>query len=292
MASDEKWVYTPWGYGKQLSSTPTQAVVDLHWGGTGYLSSLSVSSTIPISIKIFSAGRRTLNFDWGIQHEFSLLYSMVQKELSLPPNIQLSLYYPRGRLQKLIGADTPLKLKLPSHTKFIGIAKQIFTWDSSRKSANIELLDDLLTVKKRDDSDAMFESVLGTVCLTTTSLHEWEIKIDFLADYEEEEEIFIGVASKAIDLNKNPMEIEYWGIMCLACQKFCPGVQEDYGDRCGTGDVVGVALEFKDNKGTLSFSKNGVSFGNAFGEVPPGVFPVVTLNYPKIQVSLGKSASM
>ena len=291
MASDEKWVYTPWGYGKHSSSTPSHAIVHQTWGGIGYLSPRSVSLTIPISIKLFSAGRKALSFDWPLTQEFSLLYTMLQKDLSLPPNMHLSLYYPRGRLHPLLGADTPLKLKLPSGTKFIGIAKQVFTWDASKKSANIELLDDLLTVKKKDEAEAMFESVLGTVCMST-GLHEWEIKIDFLADYEEEEEIFIGVANNGIDLNKNPMEIEYWGIMCLACQKFGQGLQEDYGDRCGTGDVVGVALEFKDNKGVISFSRNGVSLGNAFCEVPPGVFPVVTLNYPKIQVSLGKSANM
>ena len=135
----------------------------------------------------------------------------------------------------------------------------------------------------------MFESVLGTVGISN-GLHQWEIKMDFFMDYEEEEEVFIGVASKSINLSRNPLENEYWGFMCIACKKFYQQLIEDYGETIGTGDIVGVRLEYKDNKGILSFCKNGTDFGTAFYDVPPGVFPVVTLNYPKFQVSIGKSA--
>lgn len=291
MACDEKWVYTPWGYGKLQDQSKQKAVVSLSWGGTCYLNPSSISSSVHFSVKLFSAGRKTFQYEWGILQDFSLLFSLLHKQLALSPNIQLSLYYPQGKLNKISPTDSPLKLKLKNNMKLIAIAKQNFTWDSSKKSANIELLDDLLTLKKRDDSEVMFESVLGTVSMTS-GLHQWEIKMDFLMEFDEEEEIFIGVAMKNINLNRCPLELEYWGFMCLASKKFCQSTNEDYGENIGTGDVVGVKLEYKEGKGFLGFSKNGNEFGNAFCDIPPGVHPAVTLNYPKMQVSLGKSTGM
>jgi hypothetical protein len=288
MATDDKIVCTPLGYGKVLEHTRYKVTIKLHWGAIAYLNPSSVSTSVHFSIKLFSSSRKTLQYEWGISQDFSLLFSLLQKQLALPPNMQLNLLYPKGKLAKVLPSDSPMGLRLKNHTKMIGITKQSFTWDASKKSVNIELLDDLLTVKKKDESEVMFESVLGTVTMTS-GLHQWEIKMDFLMDYEEEEEVFIGVANKGIGLQKNPLEIEYWGFMCIGCKKFAGGNNEEYGESIGTGDVVGVKLEFKENKGILGFSKNGVEFGAAFCDVPPGVCPVVTLNYPKIQVSLGKS---
>ena len=291
MACDEKWVYTPWGYGKLQEETTEKAIVNLTWGGTAYLNPISLSNSVNFYIKLFSSGRKTLEYEWEITQDFSLLFSLLHKQLLLSPNVQLNLYYPQGKLIKISPLDSPLKLKLKKNTKLIGISKQNFTWDSSKKSENIELLDDLLTVKKKDDSDVMYESVLGTVCMSS-GIHQWEIKMDFLMEFDEEEEIFIGVAMKNIGLNRTPLEIEYWGFMCLNCKRFSLNVNEDYGENIETGDVVGVKLEYKDGKGTLSFCKNGAGLGNAFCDIPPGVCPAVTLNYPKMQVSLGKSSGM
>ena len=208
-------------------------------------------------------GRRVLLYDWGVTQDFSSFFSLISKELSLSSNIQLSLYYPSGKLHKIQPSDTPLKLKLKSNSQMVCITKQNFTWDPSKKSSNIELLDDLLTVKKKDDCEVMFESVLGTVNMQSGT-HNWEIKVDFLMEYEEEEEIFIGVCTKNTNLTKNPLECEYWGIMCLSSKKFSQNFSEDYGENIGTNDIVGIKLEYKDNKGTLSFNKNGILFGNAF----------------------------
>ena len=126
MATDEKWVYTAWGYGKVLEQTRFKASVKLTWGGTIYLPPSSISSSIHFSIKLFSSGRKTFQYEWGISQDFSLLFSLLQKQLSLPPNVQLSIYYTKGKLIKLLSTDSPLKLKLKSHIKFIGITKQNF----------------------------------------------------------------------------------------------------------------------------------------------------------------------
>ena len=291
MACDEKWVITPWGYGKVLEQSDHKAAVSLSWGGTCYMNPSSMSPSLHISIKLFSAGRKTFEYDWCLTQDFSSLLQSLRKQLSLPANIQLILYYPQGKLRKILPTDSPLRLKLKNNSKLVAVARQSFTWDAGRKSANIELLDDLLTLRKKEDSEVMFESVLGTVSMSS-GLHQWEIKMDFMVEFDEEEEIFIGVAVKNINLGRCPLEMEYWGFMCLTSKKFSQNNNEDYGEGVTAGDVVGVRLEFVEGKGVLAFSKNGNDFGNAFCEIPPGVYPAVTLNYPKMQVSLGKSNGM
>ena len=291
MATDGGWVYTAWGYGKVQEQTRYKATITFDWGGTGYLNPSSTSTSIHFSIKLFTASRKTFQYDWGITQDFSLLYSLLQKQLSLPPNVQLTLYYPKGKLLKVLPTDSPLKLRLKSCAKLVGISKQNFTWDPVKKSQNIELSEDLLTVKKKDESEVMFESVLGTACMSS-GVHQWQVKIDFLLDYEEEEDVFVGVANKNINLARSPLEIEYWGFMCIASRKFSQQVNEEFGENACAGDVLNVKLEYRENKGVLSFGKNGNDFGVAFSEIPPGVHPVVTLNYPKIQISLGKSSGI
>lgn len=74
--------------------------------------------------------------------------------------------------------------------------------------------------------------------------------------------------------------------MCLSGKKFGNGVVENYGKRMNAGDVLGIKLEYKENKGCLSFFNNKIEIGEAFVNVPIGVSPAVTLNYPKIVLKL------
>ncbi|OMJ69507.1 hypothetical protein SteCoe_32762 [Stentor coeruleus] len=287
MISDEKWVYTSWGYGKVLEQKLSQALVQLSWGGTGYLKLDSLKSSIPISVKIFALDRKTLNFDWDILQDFSKLFVLVHKELALPPTVQVRLFLVRGKVVNINSFDSPFSVKMKAETKLVGITKQCFTWDVVNKSPNIELLDDLLTVRKKEESEISYDSIFGGVEFNAGS-HEWDIKMDFMIQYDEEEEVFIGVATKNFGLESSPLDGEFWGFMCVGCQKIGNRAHEDYGERITTGDVLKVKLEYKNTKATLSFMKNGVEFGSAFTDIPQKVFPVVTINYPKIQVSLGK----
>ena len=108
-------------------------------------------------------------------------------------------------------------------------------------------------------------------------------------EYGEEEDIFIGVARPKVNLNKHPTEEEYWGFMCLSRKKFGSGLLENYGEALEVGDTLGIKLEYKENKGSLSFFKNKIELGEAFSEVPVGVSPALTLNYPKIVVKLNNN---
>ncbi|OMJ80874.1 hypothetical protein SteCoe_18777 [Stentor coeruleus] len=288
MISDEKWVYTSWGYGKVLEQSLSKAVVQLAWGGIGYLSPSSLQSSIHLTIKIFALDRKTLSFDWEICKNFSELFTLIHKTLSLPPTVQICLIHTRGKLIHINSFDSPFSLKMKSHTKLIGITKQSFTWDIKAKSPNIELLDDLLTIRKKDDSEISYDSIFGNVELNT-GVQEWDIKMDFMIQYDEEEEVCIGVATKTFGFDGNPLDGEFWGFMCIGCRKIGNKINEEYGERIGNGDVVRVRLEYKNTKGILSFAKNGVDLGMAFNDVPQKVFPVVMINYPKIQVSLRKS---
>ena len=63
MACDEKWVYTPWGYGNVQEQTTEKVIVNLTWGGIGYLNPSSMSSSVHFSIKFFSAGRKVIPYE-------------------------------------------------------------------------------------------------------------------------------------------------------------------------------------------------------------------------------------
>ena len=77
--------------------------------------------------------------------------------------------------------------------------------------------------------------------------------------------------------------------MCLSSKKFGGGVLENYGEGLAAGDTLGIKLEYKENKGCLSFFKNKIEIGQAFSEIPAGVSPAVTLNYPKIVLKLNNN---
>ena len=287
MISEEKWVYTTWGYGKLVELHTNKCVVSMTWGGQLYLSPSSTSESISIQIKPFTQNRASLRFDWEITKDFSTLFKQVHKALSLQPSFQIDLYLPRGQLIQIASLDTPLSLKLKADSKFVAIARQSFTWDSTKKSQRLELMDDLVTVRKKDESEIQYDSIKGGLEFSS-GLHEWDIKLDFLVQYDEEEEVIVGVASKNFSVESSPTEGEFWGFMCLSCRKIASGVNEEFGEKSSTGDVISIKLDYKDGKGKLSFSKNGVSLGTAFNDVPSGVYPAVTLNYPKFQISLGK----
>ena len=55
---------------------------------------------------------------------------------------------------------------------------------------------------------------------------------------------------------------------------------ERYGDYSAIGDTIGVLLEFnKEGLGTLTFYKNGKSFGVCFDQMPPNTYyPCVALS--------------
>ena len=288
MSSEEEWIYSPWGYGKLIERTADKATVELQSGGKLYVNPSSLSSSVQFSVKTFASERKVFDFEWAVTQDFSSLFPLIHKQLGLSPNIILKIHFIKGKLQALSPTDTPLKLGLKSHSKLICMIANSFIWDESRKSESIQLLEGSLAVCKKEGTDISYDTVLGNTCFTSGT-HIWEIRLDFLVEYGEEEEIFIGVARPKVELNKHPTEEEYWGFMCLGRKKFGNGLLEDYGEALAAGDTLGIKLEYKENKGCLSFFKNKIELGQAFSEVPAGVSPALTMNYPKIVVKLNNN---
>lgn len=129
-----------------------------------------------------------------------------------------------------------------------------FIWDSTQKSESLQILENNLVVCKKENTEISYDTVLGRTCFTSGT-HIWEIRLEFLMEYGEEEEIFIGVAKPKINFSKHPTQLEYWGFMCLSSKKFSCGHVEDYGEALRTGDTLGIKLEYTENKGLLSFFK-------------------------------------
>jgi SPRY domain len=276
MKTDEEWIYTSCGYGRLIDRTNTKAVVDLVSGGKLYISLASISSSIEFSVKTFTADRKILKFEWGVNQDFSTLFNLLHKQLDVSMNTLIKIHYVKGKILPIVSSDTPLKLGLKTNSKLICVLSKVFLWDQAHKSDKIQLLENHLSVCKIETAEFGFDTVLGNVCFTSGT-HFWEIRLDFFAKSNTEEEIFIGVAKPKANLKKNPLEEEYWGFMGLACKSFGCGVVANYGEALAAEDTLGIKLEYKDNKGSLYFCKNKTEFGLAFDDVPSGVCPALTL---------------
>jgi tripartite motif-containing protein 9/67 len=137
--------------------------------------------------------------------------------------------------------------------KLIALIQTALVWDETFKGANIIVRNHNRTVTKRNDEE--YETILGNLELST-GCHKWEIKID---NYVSDEDIFIGVAKKDMNLYIRPTETgKAWGFLCTRGRKFGPDGQFlDYSENTGTDDVIGVQIEFTNGHGALSFTRNG-----------------------------------
>ena len=140
--------------------------------------------------------------------DFSTLFSILHKQLELPPNIAIKLHYIKGKLLSISPNDTPLKISLKTHSKLVCMISNVFVWSESEKSENILLFESNQAVCKKEGSEVCFDSVIGTTVMNF-GIYFWEIKLEFLEEYKEEEEIFVGVGKLKPNWKKNPVEEEY-----------------------------------------------------------------------------------
>ena len=61
----------------------------------------------------------------------------------------------------------------------------------------------------------------------------------------------------------------------------------EYSEPTGTGDVIGVYLDFQAGMGTLSFSRNGKMLGTAWEGLSGPLYPAVSLYYCDASVTIG-----
>ena len=286
MAEDSPLVYTTFGYGTVVETRATHTVVKLRWGAMGYFRPESVSTEVPFTVKSFAGAKPELAFRWAPATPFKELYSQLAVQLALPPHMYSVLYYPKGCLKTILPSDSPASVGLAAGARLVAIAyvkRQKFAWNEAKKGANLALANSQMTVTKQNDDS--YETILGSLALAKGN-HYWEITIDC---FVEEEDFFIGVAAEGICLTARPSDTGlFWGFLGSGAVKLGPdGHCQEYGDPVKTGDVVGVSLEYADELGTLSFSKNGTDFGVAFTDVPANVYPALSLFYTQAQVTLG-----
>jgi len=201
----------------------------------------------------------------------------------------LRVIYPMGTIQELSQSNFTLEqYNVPDQANLVLLVQTVFSWDPNLKGSEIKLSNSNHTVSKAPEADC--QTVLGNL-LINSGRHYWEVKIDHFTD---EEDLFIGIARKNLDLYARPMDTKmFWGYMCLCAKKFGPdGLIQDYGYQAKKGDIIGVLLEFKSQIATLSFYRNGTKCGMAFSNLTGSFLPAVCINYGDAQITLDPKAPM
>mmetsp|Transcript_14190 Transcript_14190/g.14262 ORF Transcript_14190/g.14262 Transcript_14190/m.14262 type:complete len:215 (-) Transcript_14190:41-685(-) len=210
-----------------------------------------------------------------------MLYEQLAKSLGVDSISSLKLFYPMGYLREVKVTDTPYSLRLKAVTKFVLVIKNYFQWDSQVLTKNIELSNNNRTATKK--AETSYECVLGNSTINS-GRHYWEVKLD---NFPNDEDIYIGIAFKEINLYSNPPDSGmFWGYICSVGKKCGPGFVEDYSAAARTGDVIGVLLEFKGENGILSFLKNGMELGPAFVNLTGTFYSAVYLFHQSARVTL------
>lgn len=134
-----------------------------------------------------------------------------------------------------------------------------FKWDTTRQGQGIEVSSDKKAVFLKENA-YMFRSIIGDTGFTG-GVHYWEI----IADNRTENELKIGVTTKR-DFNFDTAFADYeYGFSYYGLGQLRHGSNSlgaPYGKKFKKDGVLGVCLDM--NKGTLSFSLNGESFGEAY----------------------------
>ena len=111
------------GYGKVSEYCKGKVIVELVWGCKFYVSPASIFSTICFSVKSFGHNKHLLDFQWGLNQDFSTLFAGLYKQLSIGEDLVIHLYMPKGQLADVYETDTPFKLRMKMGSKLIAIAK-------------------------------------------------------------------------------------------------------------------------------------------------------------------------
>ena len=111
--------------------------------------------------------------------------------------------------------------------------------------------------------------------------YSWKVKLDKMQNTFS---IALGVGEKNLDLNDKISQKSFWGFAPGMARKFIKGSSaEDWGNSAKEGDIIGLELEFVNNKGMLSFSINGESVGVLCSDLSPPLYPTAKLYYKEDQ---------
>jgi len=142
-----------------------------------------------------------------------------------------------------------------------------FVFDSFNKGPAISLSADRMHASFH--ASESWETILGTTPLIS-GCNSWELEIVNSSSLY----IFVGVATRETDLATFLGGDEYsWGYIGDRALYHKRTKVKLYGERFGHGDIVGVTLNM--DRGSLSFSKNGVGLGVAFDGLQGELYPAV-----------------
>ncbi|CAK69624.1 unnamed protein product (macronuclear) [Paramecium tetraurelia] len=250
-----------------------------------------ISNVIFLLVKTFFGQRNyylaIVPVNYTVEQLRSFIIDGIGQNQKMFHNIKL--IHPMIQLKEL--KDSQIKLSevgLKDFSQLIFLAEMTFTWDPIKKGKSVILSNNNLTANKKGQSD--YQTVLGTLALNS-GRHYWEIKIE---KYVDEEDIFIGIARKEIDLYTQPTTTgHFYGYICLCARKFgADGQISDYGYSAVQNDTIGVLLEFRSGIGTLSFYRNGVKCGEAFNNLTGTFYPALSMFYGEVQVTLDSKAPL
>eukprot|EP01017_Pseudomicrothorax_dubius_P026543 TRINITY_DN2971_c0_g2_i13.p1 TRINITY_DN2971_c0_g2~~TRINITY_DN2971_c0_g2_i13.p1 ORF type:complete len:353 (-),score=65.49 TRINITY_DN2971_c0_g2_i13:1-1059(-) len=260
------------------TTTVILATVNLKWGGIVHLEERLLTKKIKFSVKTFFGTRKRFDFELDISTTVTQLKQLITEAAGEYSKsiCNLRLLYPMGAVTELnVGGNSLEAYRIPDGANLLLLVQTIFAWDPSHKGSGIKLSNNNLTANKNGDVD--YQTALGSVGFSS-GRHYWELKIDKFVD---EEDLFVGVARRNINLNMRPNDTKnFWGYMPLCGKKISPdGELLDYGFSCKTQDIVGVLLEFKQGIGTLSFYKNGAKCGTAYSNLTGTLHPAISMYY-------------
>lgn len=150
-----------------------------------------------------------------------------------------------------------------------------------------------LTIQKLGNQT--YTTLLSNVGWAESGKHYWEVKID---KFQNEDDVFIGVAYKNIDITSCPTHSKFWGIIPLYAKRFSPldvGNLINYGSVVKAGDTIGMLVQFANKKANLTFYRNGISFGIAYQGISGVLYPAITLfgsSNNVVEISYDPQASM
>lgn len=157
-----------------------------------------------------------------------------------------------------------------------------FCFDSSNSGPDIFVSGDELSATF--ESNENWSTILGTTPLFTGNNY-WELRVDkSVTSY-----FFIGVATREADLTTFLGGDDHgWGFIGDRALYHKRAKVKPYGERFSEGDIIGVTLNM--DRGTLSFSKNGLDLGIAFEGLAGELYPAVAFYNQGQRASLVQSA--
>ncbi|ETV87117.1 hypothetical protein, variant 1 [Aphanomyces astaci] len=153
--------------------------------------------------------------------------------------------------------------------------------DASSMGANLELVHHNMTVRNRVNKK--WNAVRASVAYTS-GVHVWDVRIDKCVS----KNIFVGICTADASM-ENYVGSDAWGWGFLANKAVWHNKSklQTYGDMFKQGDVITVALDV--DHGTLSFARNGESFGVGVDNLPSqdqgGYFPAISMYNKDDQVT-------